>query len=114
MNYNLIAYGIYFLIISLIIIKIGQVCYTNGNIYVAHLIPGDTDFCQRINSILLIGYYLFNIGYAVFVISNWETISSITQMTEAIAKHTAIIVFLLAVLHYFNLYWITKFIKTIK
>lgn len=114
MNYNLIAYGIYFLMISLIVIKIGQVCYANGNVYVAHLIPNDTDFCQRINSILLIGYYLFNIGYAVFVISSWETIISLNQMVEAITKHTALIIFLLAGLHYFNLYWITKFIRHIK
>jgi len=114
MNYNLIAYGIYFIIISLIIMKIGQICYTNGNVYVAHLMPNDIDFCQRINAILLVGYYLFNIGYAVFVISNWETISSLAQMIQVIAKHTAIIIFLLAGLHYFNLYWITKFIKQIK
>ncbi|WP_298542991.1 hypothetical protein [uncultured Aquimarina sp.] len=114
MNLNLITYSIYILITVFIIIKVGLICYKNGNIFVAHLVPDDKDFCLRINNMLLIGYYLINIGYTVITLSEWTTIYSISQMVESLSKHTAIIICILAILHYFNLFWITKFIKNIK
>lgn len=114
MNLNLITYGIYLLITVFIIIKVGLICYRNGNIFVAHLVPDDKDFCLRVNNVLLIGYYLINIGYTVITLSDWTTVISISQMIESLSKNTAIIVCILAVLHYFNLFWITKFIKNIK
>ncbi|WP_344925679.1 hypothetical protein [Aquimarina addita] len=104
----------YLTITALLIIKVGQRCYQHGNTFVMHLVPGDKDFCLRINNILLIGYYLINIGYAVITLSGWSTINSIEQMIESISNRTATIICILAVLHYFNLFWITKFIKNIK
>ncbi len=114
MNLNLIAYSIYLLLASLIIIKVGFICYKNGNVFVTHLIPNDKEFCIRINNLLLTGYYLINIGYAVITLSGWSSINSFEQMMESISKQIAIITCILATLHYFNLFWITKFIKNFK
>jgi len=114
MNLNLITYSIYILITVFIIIKVGLICYKNGNIFVAHLVPDDKEFCLRINNMLLVGYYLINIGYTVIIVSGWTTINSISEMIESLSKHTATIICILAILHYFNLFWITKFIKNIK
>ncbi len=114
MNFNLLTYSIYLLITALIIIKVGFICYKNGNIFVTNLIPNDKEFCTRINKMLLVGYYLINIGYVVISLSDWKKINSFLQMVESISKHTAIIISILALLHYFNLFWITKFIKKIK
>jgi hypothetical protein len=114
MNLNIIAYSIYVFITGFIIIKVGVICYQNGNIFVAHLIPDNSEFCLQINTILLIGYYLLNIGYAIITLSGWPTLQTFTQMTEVIANRTGIIICTLAGLHYFNLFWITKFIKNFK
>ncbi|EZH72601.1 hypothetical protein ATO12_20920 [Aquimarina atlantica] len=114
MSLNIIAYSIYIFITAFIIIKVGLICYQNGNIFVTHLIPNDTEFCIRINNILLIGYYLLNIGYAIITLSGWPTLQTITQMVEVIFNRMGIIIYTLAGLHYFNLFWITKFIKNFK
>jgi len=114
MNLNLITYSIYLLITASIIIKVGFICYQNGKVFVTNLIPNDTAFCLRINNMLLAGYYLINIGYVVLTLSNWTIINSIHEIIESVCRHTATIVYTLALLHYFNLFWITKFIKNIK
>ncbi|MBQ4803417.1 hypothetical protein J8L88_11205 [Aquimarina sp. MMG015] len=114
MNLNLVTYSIYILITVFIIIKVGLVCYRNGNIFVTHLVPNDMDFCLRVNNILLLGYYLINIGYTVITLSDWTTVNSISQLIESLSRNTAIIICILAILHYFNLFWITKFIKNFK
>ena len=116
MNYNLIGYCIFILIIVFIIVVVGKICYRNGNIFVASLIPDHLDLCQQINKTLLVGYYLVNIGYAAMSLADWENIVSLSRLVEVIAFKTAVIVCILSVLHYLNIFILTtsiqKLIKT--
>ena len=111
MNLNLIGYTIYLLITIVIIIKVGRICYQNGNIYVAQLIPEHIDLCHKINQVLLLGYYLLNIGYCAMTLISWEKILSLNQLIEVIAFKSAIIIGTIALLHYLNLYVLTKYIQ---
>lgn len=111
MNLNLIAYGIYILLSVYIIVVIGNICYRNGNIYVLSLIPGHKELCLRINSILLVGYYLVNIGYSLTTIISWEKVATLPQLIETIAVKTAIIVAGLCALHYTNIVVLTRYAK---
>ncbi|RZJ49400.1 MAG: hypothetical protein EOO44_18350 [Flavobacterium sp.] len=111
MNLNITGYFIYLSITILIILKVGKICYRNGNIYVAELIPNHADICQQINQVLLLAYYLLNIGYCAMTLISWEKISSSTQLIEVIGVKTAIIVFIISILHYFNIFILTKYIQ---
>lgn len=111
MNLNIIGYVIYLLITTFLIINVGKICYRNGNIYVAQLIPEHEDLCQKTNQVLLIGYYLLNLGYCAMTLISWNKIISYPQLVEIISIKTAIIVCIIAMLHYFNIYIITKYIQ---
>ncbi|MBF03808.1 MAG: hypothetical protein CMP76_10980 [Flavobacterium sp.] len=113
MNLNIIGYLIYFSITCFIILKVGKVCYDNGNIYVSQLIPNHEALCQRINQMLLIGYYLLNIGYCAMTIISWQKIISFENLIEIIASKSAIIIITIALMHYLNIYLLTKFIKNL-
>jgi hypothetical protein len=110
MNLNLIAYSIFLIVVIYIIIVVGRICYRNGNIYVMELLPGHEDLCIRINKLLLLGYYLVNIGYAAITLISWEEIATMPQLVELIAIKTAVIVCLLSVLHYGNIFIITRYV----
>ncbi|MES2484789.1 MAG: hypothetical protein V4581_02420 [Bacteroidota bacterium] len=111
MNYNLIAYGLFFSITAYIIVVVGQICYRNGNIYVREFIPGHEDLCQRINKILLMGYYLVNIGYTATTLISWQAITSAPNLVETLAYRTSTIILILSALHYLNLFIITNYVK---
>jgi len=113
MNLNLIAYLIYFLITILIIVKVGKICYNNGNIYVSQLIPNHEDLCLKINQLLLVGYYLLNIGYCAMTIISWENIETLAELTEVITSKLALIIITIAILHYINVILLTNYIKKI-
>lgn len=111
MNLNIIGYSIYLLITTFIIINVGKICYRNGNIYVAQLIPEHEDLCQKTNQVLLIGYYHLNLGYCAMTLISWDKIISYSQLVEVISIKTAIIICIIAILHYFNIYILTKYIQ---
>ena len=111
MNLNIIGYVIYLLITTFIIINVGKICYRNGNIYVAQLIPQHEDLCKKTNQVLLIGYYLLNLGYCAMTLISWDKIISYSQLVEVISIKTATIICIIAILHYFNIYIVTKYIQ---
>jgi hypothetical protein len=111
MNFNIIGYTLYLLITTIIILKVGNTCYINGNIFVSELLPNQKDLCHKINQILLVGYYLLNIGYCATTIISWEKILTFHQLIEIISIKSAIIISTIAIMHYVNIILITKYFK---
>ena len=107
MNYNIIGYLIFIVIICLIIVFVGKICYRNGNIFVAELIPDHLDVCQQINKTLLEAYYLINIGYCAMTLIGWEEIENSLQLIEVLSVKVATIICILSILHYLNILLLT-------
>lgn len=103
-NLTLLGYGIFIGLMGFIIVVVGKICYTNGNVFVAELIPDHVALCQQINKALLIGYYLVNIGYCAINLSFWTDIYSWSILVEVIALKMAGIIIILSVLHYLNIF----------
>ncbi|WP_300596991.1 hypothetical protein [Niabella sp.] len=103
MNYNILAYCIYASITIYIICWVGRLFHRNGRIFILRLFHYHAAQADATNNILLIAYYLFNIGYAIVQFSNWKTVLTIPMLIASIAGKTAILVSILAMTHYFNM-----------
>lgn len=115
MNLNIITYIIYLPIIVFITVKIGWLCYKNGELFLFTLFE-DKPLVKSINNLLLIGYYLINIGYAIITISYWETVNNVAEIISSLTFSLGKIILILAVLHYNNIFWLQlthkhKFLK---
>ncbi len=111
MNLNILSYSIYLSITAIIIIVVGQILYKNGNVFVTQLIPNHEELCKKVNTNLLLGYYLLNLGYCAITILSWEKIETANQLIGIIAYKTSIILFIIGILHYVNIFMITNYIK---
>jgi hypothetical protein len=110
MNLNIIGYGIYLTLTTIIIYRVGNICHNNGNIFIKNLLKKDIELSIQINKILLIGYYLLNIGYSAITIIQWNQINTELILIETISKKISIIILTISILHYSNIYLIKKFI----
>ena len=110
MNYNIISYIIYLPIISFIMIYIGWLFYSHGEIFLQNLFNNES-LAKNINNLLLMGYYLVNLGYAIITISYWETIDSFPEMLNMLSNHLGIIIIGLALLHYNNVFWLNYLVN---
>ena len=111
MNLNILGYTIYLLITGIIIVRVGRICYNNGNVFVSALIPNHEDLCHKANQILLVGYYLLNLGYCAMTLISWKKIMSVDELIEVIALKSAIIIGTIAIMHYLNIFVLTKYIQ---
>lgn len=103
MNYNILSYGIFALITCYIIIWVGRLFHSNGRVFILSFFHNRKDLTDTTNNLLLIAYYLFNIGYAIIQFSYWERVQNVTEMISCIASKTGILIFVLAALHYNNM-----------
>lgn len=111
MSLNIIAYGTYVTTLIPIIVWVGHNCHQNGKPFIMHFADDRNELGKSISTILLIGYYLINIGFAVFIISKWNQLQTKQQLIESLCTNGATILLVLALLHYLNIMGITLFLK---
>ena len=102
MTFNIIGYLIYLPITAFIIIIVGKSFHKHGILYIKSIIP-DIKLATSLNNLLLFGYFLINIGYALTSIIKWKHISSLHQLIEEVSLRTAYIILLLTLMHYINI-----------
>ena len=100
---NPLAYIIYLLLTYLITVHLGLVFYRNGRVYILGLLNNDERLTDFVNKILLVGYYLVNLGYAALMIRCWSTVSTWTELLVSVCTMTGRIMLGLAVMHFFNM-----------
>ena len=102
MTFNAIGYLIYLPITAFITNVVGRSFHKHGIHYIKSIVP-DKTIATSLNNLLLIGYYLVNIGYAFISIIKWESIFSLHQLIEEVSLRTAYIILLLTLMHYTNI-----------
>jgi hypothetical protein len=100
---NIVAYIIYLLVTYLITVKVGNVFYKNGRLYILSLLRGDEQLTDFINKILLVGYYLTNLGYATIMLTQWSTITTFTALIASVCTMAGRIILSLAIVHFVNM-----------
>ena len=106
---NIIAYILYIFITFFITVNVGLILYKNGRIYILEALHHNEELTDTVNKILLIGYYLLNLGYAALMLQYWEQITSYSMLIESVTTMVGRIVLGLAFMHYLNMFIIHKF-----
>ncbi|HLK30900.1 MAG TPA: hypothetical protein VKT28_20150 [Puia sp.] len=103
MNYNIIGYCIYLLFTFTVIVYVGLACYKHGKTYCFQIFDGDKELTMRTNNILLMCYYLFNLGYCLVTIYNWHALNNWKECLDSVAMKAGAILTGIGILHIINI-----------
>lgn len=103
MSYHILSYIFYSIIVIYIILWVGKLFHKNGRIFILSLFNGNENISDTTNNLLLIGYYLFNIGYAILQLTSVQTIDNSSLIIEYLASKVGIQILILALLHFNNM-----------
>ena len=65
---------------------------------------GNTVLADSVNNLLLVGFYLINLGYAVYTLRITGNIASAREMMEMLSFKIGLIILILGAMHFMNLY----------
>ncbi|MCW3119891.1 MAG: putative transrane protein of unknown function [Chitinophagaceae bacterium] len=102
-NYNIIGYCIYLPITFYMTIVVGKICYLHGEIYLSRIIHDKPEIVASMNKLLLLGYYLLNLGYAAVTLSFWHEVNNPAGLIAILCTKLGIIITFLGVMHVNNM-----------
>lgn len=85
-------------------LKVGWLFYKNGEVFLMSLFNQNKPLVTSINKLLLIGYYLVNIGYAILTIAYWEHLTNVIDIINSLSITLGRIILILALMHYNNIF----------
>ena len=68
MNYYILTYGLYIFLAIALTVWVANTLFKNGRIFLVDIFHGDESLADSVNRLLVVGFYLINVGYAVFTL----------------------------------------------
>ncbi len=104
MNYIIITYCFYLAITISLTIWVARTLFKNGKVFLIDIFHGNKELADSVNNLLLVGFYLINIGYAVYTLQVTNNIANVQQVIERLSLKIGLIILILGAMHFFNLY----------
>ena len=111
MNTSLCIYIAYFLISLAMTIWVARTLHKNGRIFLVDAFSGNQEMADAVNHLLVVGFYLVNIGFILLFLRVGEKPTDITQGVEYISTKLGIVLLVLGGMHFFNMFNFAKMRK---
>lgn len=104
MNYTIVTYCFYIIISISLTIWVAKTLFKNGKIFLIDIFHGNKEMADAVNHLLLVGFYLINLGYAVYTLREVYPIINTQEVIERLSVKIGLIILILGFMHFFNLY----------
>lgn len=102
MNLNVITYSIYLPIMIYVTVFLGQTFFKNGRTFILQQFNGDEELTDNINRVLLVGYYLLNLGFCFYIVESWSPIKNWIELLNSLADTIGKLIVGLGLMHFIN------------
>ena len=106
--------GCYFtyLAISLVItVWVAHTLHKSGRVFLVDAFRGDASLADSANHLLVVGFYLINVGWVAVALRSNITPANLRQAIELVSTRIGVVLLVLGVMHFLNLYVFSRFRK---
>jgi hypothetical protein len=114
MNHTVVSYLLYLAITLTLTVWVANVLFKNGRIFLVDIFKGNQELADSVNRLLVVGFYLINIGYVSLFLREDEYIQNVARLIELLSRKVGIIILILGAMHFFNLFVFFKLRKRAK
>lgn len=98
-------YLVYLLASIGLAVWVARTLHENGRIFLVDAFSGNEALADSVNHLLVVGFYLVNIGYISLVLRERAPIDDIQGVIEILSAKMGVVLLVLGGMHFFNL-WI--------
>ena len=103
------AYLMYLLLSIGITVWVARTLHTNGRLFLVDAFHGQEALADSVNRLLVVGFYLINLGWMVGSLRTYQSLDDARVTIEFLADKIGTVLFVLGVMHFFNLYLFNRF-----
>lgn len=98
-----------YLIISVgLTVWVARTLHRNGRIFLVDSFHGNEPLADSVNHLLVVGFYLINIGYVALALKYGDKATDAGTALEALSTKVGLVLVVLGVMHFFNLFIFSK------
>lgn len=103
------TYIIYLAISITITIWVGRTLNKNGRVFLVENFKGNNELADSVNHLLLVGFYLVNIGFVLLALKYGVKPVDAASAIEFLSTKLGIVIVVLGGMHFFNMRSLIKF-----
>lgn len=102
------TYALYLAIAIPVTIWVARTLHKSGRVFLVECFQGNTEMADSVNHLLVVGFYLVNIGFVTLYLKLDHMVAGTTGIFEALSNKIGIVLLVLGAMHFFNLFLFTK------
>lgn len=108
MNLVVTTYATYLLLSVALTIWVAQTLFRNGRVFLVDVFRGNQAMADSVNHLLVVGFYLINLGYVCLALKLGSDVPTARQSIEALSQKIGVVLLVLGLMHFFNMYVFTR------
>jgi hypothetical protein len=102
------AYVVYVLISIALTVWVGRTLSRHGEVFLRDVFSGDEDLVHAVNRLLIVGFYLLNLGYAAFALRIAGPVPDLRTAIESLSTKIGAVLFVLGAVHLANVFVLSR------
>ncbi|TDU90046.1 hypothetical protein EV138_3629 [Kribbella voronezhensis] len=107
---TVLAYLVYLAISVPLTIWVARTLSHNGRVFLVDVFDGNDEFADAVNRLLVVGFYLVNLGFVTLFLRSRDTVADARGAIEQLSMKLGTVLVVLGVLHLLNV-WIFNAIR---
>lgn len=108
-DYTVVSYVTYLAISLRVTLWVGRTLFENGRVFLVDATHGNEPLADSINQLLLVGFYLINVGYISLMLQATDPIPSVKSGIEFLSYKLGMVLVILGVMHLGNVYVFSRY-----
>jgi hypothetical protein len=104
-----LGYGLYLALSIGMTIWVAHTLSTNGEVFLVQCFGHNETLAKSTNHLLVVGFYLVNIGWILLTLQFGEAPTSWAGMIKFVSSKVGLAVLVLGLMHFFNMHAIARF-----
>lgn len=103
--------GCYFsyLAISIVLtVWVARTLHSGGRVFLLDAFHGNTELADSVNKLLVVGFYLINVGYIALALKTSDPLSNFRSVIELESTKLGVVLLILGGMHFFNMYVLAR------
>ena len=102
------TYIVYIALSIPLTIWVAHTLYKNGRVFLIDSFRGNERLADSVNHLLVVGFYLINIGYVALALKERIAPTDVREVFETISRKIGVVMLVLGAMHFFNILVFSK------
>jgi len=102
------CYFSYLAISIALTIWVARTLHRSGRVFLLDALHGNAALADSVNQLLVVGFYLINIGYITLALKTADPLSNLRQVIELESTKVGLVLLILGAMHFCNMFVLSR------